>query len=197
MQKNVIDNLAKIIAKLPGMGPRIGKKIVLELASNKEKFLIPLIEYLNELNEKIHNCEICGNIDEGRVCSICLDDNRDKNTLCIVEEVGDLWAIERSKNYHGKYHVLGGNLSAISGKTIEDLNFSSLISRIKNENFAEIIIATGATIDGQNTAHYISDFLQEFNLKITRLGYGIPIGSEIDYLDEGTISIALKTRSKF
>lgn len=197
MQKNIIDNLAKIIAKLPGMGPRIGKKIVLELASNKEKFLIPLIEYLNELNLKIHNCEKCGNIDEGRVCKICLDENRDKNILCVVEEVGDLWAIERSKNYHGRYHVLGGNLSAISGKTIEDLNFSSLIFRIKNENFAEIIIATGATIDGQNTAHYISDFLQEFNLKITRLGYGIPIGSEIDYLDEGTISIALKTRSKF
>ena len=197
MQKNIIDNLAKIFAKLPGMGPRIGKKIVLELASNKEKFLIPLIEYLSELNEKIHNCEICGNIDEGRVCKICLDENRDKNILCVVEEVGDLWAIERSKNYYGKYHVLGGNLSAISGKTIEDLNFSSLISRVKNDNFSEIIIATGATIDGQNTAHYIADFLQEFNLKITRLGYGIPIGSDIDYLDEGTISVALKTRSKF
>ncbi|NBX53010.1 MAG: recombination protein RecR [Proteobacteria bacterium] len=197
MATNVIENLSKIIAKLPGMGPRIAKKIVLTLALNKEKYLKPLILYLNELNEKVHNCDVCGNIDEERVCKICLDEKRDKTTLCIVEEVGDLWAIERSKNFNGKYFVLGGNLSAISGKNIEDLNFNKLISRVQNENFLEIIIATSATIDGQNTAHYIVDLLSNYDVKITRLGHGIPIGSELDYLDEGTISIALKTRSNF
>jgi len=197
MAINVIENLAKIIAKFPGMGPRIAKKIVLTLALNKEKYLKPLIHYLNELNEKVHNCDLCGNIDEGKVCNICLDEKRDKTILCIVEEVGDLWAIERSKNFYGKYFVLGGNLSAITGKNIEDLNFSKLISRVQNENFLELIIATSATIDGQNTAHYIVDLLSNYNVKITRLGHGIPIGSELDYLDEGTISIALKTRSNF
>ena len=197
MSNNLVENLSKIISKLPGMGPRIAKRIVLHLASNKDKTLLPLIANLQMLDDKIHNCETCGNLDEGRVCGICLNQNRDESLICVIEEVADLWAIERAENYRGKYHVLGGNLSAISGKTIEDLNFSSLISRIKNDNFLEIIIATGATIDGQNTAHYIADFLQEFNIKITRLGYGIPIGSEIDYLDEGTISVALKTRSKF
>jgi len=195
MKSNIIENLTKIIAKLPSMGPRIAKKIILHLALNKEKVLIPLINLLNELNNKIKNCEICGNIDEGVICSICQDDSRQQNLLCVVEEVGDLWAIEKSKTFNGKYHILGGNLSAISGKTIEDLRINSLIERVKNQNFSEIIIATSATIDGQNTAHYLVDLLQEFNVKISHLGYGIPIGSELDYLDEGTISIALKNRS--
>lgn len=197
MKNNIIENLTKIIAKLPSMGPRIAKKIILHLALNKEKILIPLINLLNELNNKIKNCQICGNIDEGDICSICQDESRIQDLLCVVEEVEDLWAIEKSKTYKGKYHVLGGNLSAINGKTIEDLNINSLISRVKNQNFSEIIIATSATIDGQNTAHYLVDLLQEFNLKISHLGYGIPIGSELDYLDEGTISIALKNRSLY
>ena len=197
MKKNIIENLVKIIAKLPGLGPRIAKKIVLMLASNKEKYLKPLIEYLQYLNDEVDNCINCNNIDEGKECSICLDLNRDKNILCIVEEVADLWAIERSGNYNGKYYVLGGNLSAMTGKNIEDLNFNKLIHFIKNNNFNEIIIATSATLDGQNTAHFIFDLLQEFNVKTSRLTYGIPIGCQLDYLDEGTISIALKTRTKF
>lgn len=197
MKNNIIDNLVKIIAKLPGMGPRIAKKIILTLATNKEKYLRPLIEYLQQLDLQVHNCEICGNIDEGSICSICRDQNRDDKTLCIVEEVADLWALERSKNFHGKYHILGGNLSAIGGKNIEDLNFQSLLSRMQNGNFVEVIIATSATIDGQNTAHYVADLLAEFKVKITRLGYGIPVGSDIDYLDEGTLAIALKTRAEF
>ncbi len=195
MKNNIIENLTKIIAKLPSMGPRIAKKIILHLALNKEKILIPLINLLNDLNNKIKNCQICGNIDEGDVCSICQDDFRQKDLLCVVEGVEDLWAIEKSKTFKGKYHILGGNLSAINGKTIEDLNINSLISRVRNHNFSEIIIATSATIDGQNTAHYLVDLLQEFKVKISHLGYGIPIGSELDYLDEGTISIALKNRS--
>jgi len=197
MQKNLIENLSKIIAKLPGMGPRIAKRIVLHLANNKEKTLLPLIQNLQALNDKIHNCEVCGNLDEGKICKVCSNPNRDNSVICIVEEVADLWAIERAENYRGKYHVLGGNLSAISGKTIEDLNLNSLYLRLKKGETKEVIIATSATIDGQTTAHFIAENLKEFNAKITRLAHGIPIGSELDYLDEGTIAIAFKTRSEF
>ena len=197
MQKNLIENLSKIISKLPGMGPRIAKRIVLHLAGNKEKILLPLIENLRLLNEKIHNCEICDNLDEGRVCAICSNQKRDESLICVVEEVADLWAVERAENYRGKYHVLGGNLSAISGKTIEDLNLNSLYSRLKKGEVKEVIIATSATIDGQTTAHFIAENLKDFDVRVTRLAYGIPVGSELDYLDEGTIAIAFKTRSEF
>jgi recombination protein RecR len=197
MQKNLIENLSKIIAKLPGMGPRIAKRIVLHLANNKEKTLLSLIENLQALNDKIHNCEICGNLDEGKICSICDNIGRDNSVICVIEEVADLWAIERAENYHGKYHVLGGNLSAISGKTIEDLNLENLYLRLKEGNTKEVIIATSATIDGQTTAHFLAENLKEFSVKTTRLAHGIPVGSELDYLDEGTISIAFKTRSEF
>jgi recombination protein RecR len=197
MQKNLIENLSKIIAKLPGMGPRIAKRIVLHLANNKEKTLLPLIENLQALHDKIHNCEICGNLDEGKICAICDNIGRDNSVICVIEEVADLWAIERAENYHGKYHVLGGNLSAISGKTIEDLNLENLYLRLKEGNTKEVIIATSATIDGQTTAHFLAENLKEFSVKTTRLAHGIPVGSELDYLDEGTISIAFKTRSEF
>ena len=197
MQNNVIGNLSKIVAKLPGLGPRIAKRILLYLANNKEKVLRPLIAGLQALDEKVHNCKICGNLDEGEICGICLNKNRDDSLICVVEEVADLWAIERAENYRGKYHVLGGNLSAISGKSIEDLNIESLNKRLKEGVIKEVIIATSATVDGQTTAHFLVENLKEFSVKITRLAYGIPVGSELDYLDEGTISIAFKTRSEF
>jgi recombination protein RecR len=197
MQKNLVENLSKIIAKLPGMGPRIAKRIILHLANNKDKTLLPLIANLQMLNDTIHNCEVCGNLDEGKICTICSNQNRDDSVICVVEEVADLWAVERAENYRGKYHVLGGNLSAISGKTVEDLNIESLYPRLKNGNVKEVIIATSATIDGQTTAHFLAEGLKEFDTKITRLAHGIPVGSELDYLDEGTISIAFKTRSEF
>lgn len=197
MQQNLIEKISKLIAKLPGMGPRIAKRIVLHLANNKEKVLLPLIEALQSLNEQVHNCEICGNLDEGSVCGICSNQNRDDSIVCVVEEVADLWAIERGQDYKGKYHVLGGNLSAISGKSLEDLNLKSLYSRIKEGQIKEVIIATSATIDGQTTAHFISENLKEYKIRITRLAHGIPVGSELDYLDEGTISIAFKTRLEF
>jgi recombination protein RecR len=201
MEKNLIENLSKIISKLPGLGPRIAKRIVLNLANNKEKTLLPLIENLQALNDKIHNCEICGNLDEGTICKICSNINRDENLICVVEEVADLWAIERAENYKGRYHILGGNLSAISGKTIEDLNLNRLFSRLEKqripERIKEIIIATSATIDGQTTAHFLAESLKDFNVRVTRLTHGIPVGSELDYLDEGTIAIAFKTRSEF
>jgi recombination protein RecR len=197
MQQNPIDSLSKIISKLPGLGPRVAKRIVLNLANNKEKTLLPLIENLQNLHDNIQNCRTCGNLDEGDICSICRNPNRDTSTICIVEEVADLWAIERAENYKGYYHILGGNLSAISGKTIEDLNLESLFTRLKTEPIKEVVIATSATMDGQTTAHFISESLTDFDVKVTRLAYGIPVGSELDYLDEGTISIAFKTRSEF
>ncbi len=155
MQKNLIENLSKIIAKLPGMGPRIAKRIILHLANNKQKTLGPLIEALENLRDKIEHCQICGNLDEGKVCQICLSNSRDVSLICVVEEVADLWAIERAQNYRGKYHILGGNLSAVSGKSIEDLNIESLNNRLKSGEVKEVIIATSATIDGQTTANFL------------------------------------------
>jgi len=197
MQKNLIEHLSKIISKLPGMGPRIAKRIVLHLAQNKEKALLPLIENLQALRDKIHSCENCGNLDEGNICAICANSNRDHSLICVVEEVADLWAIERAQNYRGIYHVLGGNLSAVSGKTVNDLNIDSLQKRLEQGGIAEVIIATSATIDGQTTAHFLAEMTKEFSIKTTRLAHGIPVGSELDYLDEGTIAIAFKTRSEF
>lgn len=197
MEKNIIDQISKSIAKLPGLGPRIAKRIVLNLATNKQKALQPLIESLQMLNDKIHKCKNCGNLDEGEICAICLSAKRDASLLCIVEEVADLWAIERAESYNGKYHVLGGKLSAISGTAIEDLSIDALHSRFKNHEIKEVIIATSATIDGQTTAHFLTKELESYQAKITHLTYGIPLGSELDYLDEGTINIAFKTRSEF
>lgn len=197
MERNFIDILSKLIAKLPGLGPRVAKRIVLYLASNKQKILIPLIEALQALNEKVFKCKICGNLDEGEICSICKNEKRDSGLICVVEEVADLWAVERAEIYKGKYHVLGGKLSAISGIAIDDLNLESLHKRIKENNISEIILALSATIDGQTTAHFLTQNLAEYNLKITHLTYGIPLGSELDYLDEGTINIAFKTRSQY
>lgn len=200
MSQNFLENITKIIAKLPSMGPRIAKRIILHLANNKEKILLPLIKNLQDLANNVHHCQICGNLDEGNICEICSDENRDETLICVVEEVADLWAIERSnqrtKNFRGKFHVLGGKLSASSGIGIEDLKFNQLIQRIKNCNVQEVIIATSATVDGQTTAHFLAEILKEYNVKISRLAHGIPVGSELDYLDEGTIAIALATRSE-
>jgi recombination protein RecR len=195
MSLKIIDNISKIIAKMPGIGPRMAKRIVLHLAENKEGKLINLINGLKDLYNNIHQCEICQNLDENNICSICNDAARDKSTICIVEQVADLWAIERTKNYNGQYHILGGNLSALSGKSFEDLHLDKLYQRIVSNKVTEVIIATSATIDGQTTAYFIAENIKKYKINITRPAYGIPIGSEIDYLDDGTIAIAIKTRS--
>ncbi len=198
MSQNIIDHLTQMLAKMPNMGPKMARRLVLHLAQNKESKLEPLIACLNTIKEDIHQCNLCGNIDEGHICKICNNQDRDNSVICIVEQVADLWAIERSKNYQGLYHILGGNLSAVSGKTFEDLNLVKLYHRIEhNKNLKEVIIATSATIDGQTTAYFIAENLKQFSISVTRLTHGIPIGSELDYLDDGTISIALKTRSHF
>ena len=196
----MIDNLAKIISKLPGMGPRIAKRIVLHLANNKEKILLPLIKALEQLNEKIQHCKICDNLDEGEICQICLDPNRDDSIICVVEEVADLWAIERTNDKSKNFciWIVFGALSQIRC-AVEILNrfldSVNLLDRIKNGKITEVIIATSATIDGQTTAHFLVEILKDFKVTISRLAHGIPVGSELDYLDEGTITIAMKTRS--
>lgn len=196
MKNNIIDDLVSNIAKLPGLGPRVARRIVLNLAQNKDKSLTNLIDGLQNIKDNIHNCKLCGNLDSGEICHICLDENRDNSIICVVEEVADLWAIERVNNFRGKYHILGGNLSATQGKTIEDLTIDKLLQKVQNNSeIREIIIATSATLDGQSTAHFLQEMFKDFEVKVTRLSYGIPIGSELDYLDDGTIAIAFKARN--
>ncbi len=197
MSNNILEDLTKRLSSLPGLGPRSARRVIFHLLKNKEKLLQPIIDELIKVDKNIVNCIICGNIDLTENCSICLDLNRNKNLLCVVENVPDLWALERSGTYLGYYHVLGGVLSAIDGVNPDHLNISSLEKRIKSSNQIEIILAISATLDGQTTAHYLSKLLSQYGNKITRLAHGVPIGGELDYLDEGTITQALKGRIIF
>lgn len=192
-----INNLIKKISKLPSFGPRSARRFILHLLQNKDTVMESLINEMIEVKNKTRHCKICGNFDISEICSICSDPKRNDKIICVVEEVSDIWALEKSNIFNDKYHVLGGVLSAILGKTPEDLNINSLIERVKNNNIEEIIIAINPTIDGITTSYYLSEILQEFNVKISKLANGIPIGSELDYLDEGTINIAFKAREKF
>jgi recombination protein RecR len=192
-----LNNLIKKISKLPTFGPRSARRFVLHLLQNKDTLMQSLIEEMTLVKEQTKNCKICGNLDISDICSICNDPKRNDKIICIVEDVSDIWALEKNKIFNGKYHILGGVLSAMLGKTPADLNIESLIERVKNGNIEEIIIAINPTIDGVTTSYYLSEILQEFNVKISKLANGIPIGSELDYLDEGTINIAFKAREKF
>jgi recombination protein RecR len=189
-----IEQLIKQFSKLPGLGPRSARRAVLELLREKDTLLKPLIDSLQETADTVVTCSECGNLDTSSPCSICINIKRQDNVICVVEDVADLWAIERSKLFTGKYHVLGGTLSALEGRTPEDLNIELLIRRASNEMVEEVILALNATVDGQTTAHYLSDRLAEANVKISRLAQGIPMGGELDYLDEGTLGAALKAR---
>lgn len=192
-----LETLIKLFSKLPSLGPRSARRIVLHLLNNKDNAMLPLINSLKATLETIKHCQICGNLDSAEICNVCTNKNRDDNLICVVEEVSDVWAIEKGGIFNGKYHVLGGVLSAINGKGPADLNIEKLISRIKQNQPKEIILATNSTIEGQTTAYYLLEILKEFDLKISKLASGIPIGSELDYLDEGTLSIAFKTRGNF
>ncbi len=189
-----LDSLIGLFAKLPGLGPRSARRVVLHLIRNREKLLTPLVTSLFEASDNIRDCSICGNLDTCDPCTICADGRRDKTQICVVEEVADLWAIERSGMFRGSYHVLGGVLSALDGKGPEQLNIESLIARAHAYEIGEIILATNATVEGQTTAHYISDRLAKSSVRISRLAHGIPIGGELDYLDEGTLGAAMKAR---
>jgi recombination protein RecR len=196
--ENDLERLIAYIAKLPGIGKRSAKRVALHLLKNREGLMLPLSESLKDTASSITSCKNCGNYDVISPCSICMDEKRDHKLICIVEDVSDLWAMDRGSVYNGLYHILGGVLSAIDGVGPEDLRIDILNERVQNEPIEEVIIATNATIEGQTTAHYIYNYLSEINqdLKITRIAHGIPLGGELDFLDEGTISTALKARKE-
>lgn len=190
----MLENLISLFAKLPGLGPRSARRLVLHLLRHKEKLMTPLIDSLIRVRESIRTCSICGNLDTNDPCPICSDPRRDASQICVVEEIADLWAIERGRTFKGRYHVLGGTLSALDGRTPESLNIDSLVARAKDESVHEVILATNATVEGQTTAFYLSDRLAGCNVHISRLAHGIPMGGELDYLDDGTLGAAFKAR---
>lgn len=193
-----IERLIQLLAKLPGLGPRSARRAALHLIKKREQLLDPLQSALHEASEKILICQQCGNIDSLNPCAICRDPQRDTSLLVIVEEIADLWALERAAVVSGRYHVLGGTLSALDGVGPEALNLKSLPARVMN-GVQEILLALGATVEGQTTAHYVMDLLQGIGVevKISRLAHGVPMGGELDYLDEGTLSLAIKGRLPF
>ena len=189
-----IDHLIKLLAKLPGLGPRSARRAALYLIKRRESLLDPLARALAETADNVRTCSACGNLDTDDPCGICLDVKREDSVLCVVEEVADLWAIERSGSFPGRYHVLGGTLSALDGVGPDDLNVADLLRRAAAPETREVIIATNATVDGQTTAHYLRERLEACDVAVTRLAHGVPIGGELDYLDDGTLTAALKSR---
>lgn len=194
MSGTEIEKLIKLIAKLPSLGTRSARRIALQLIKKRETLLQPLIQSLTEVSESIKTCEICGNYDTQTPCNICSSKTRDESIICVVQDVADLWAMERAAFFKGKYHVLGGILSALDGVTAEDLNINSLEDRLAQGDVTELILALPATIDGQITANYLVSRFKDYNVKISTLAQGIPMGGELDYMDEGTIQLALDSR---
>jgi recombination protein RecR len=195
MNDNPLDQLIRHLAALPGLGPRSARRVALHLVNRKDEVLLPLARTLEQMAQTIKICSACGNIDHADPCRICNDGSRDKRQLCVVGTVADLWAIERTGGYRGLYHILGGVLSALDGVRPEDLRLHQLIARARQEQPQEIILALSATVDGQATAHVIMDMLSDTQIRITRLAHGVPVGGELDYLDDGTIMTAMKSRA--
>ena len=189
-----IDQLTQWIAKLPGLGPRSARRVVLFLLAKREVLLLPLIESLTKVANEVQSCPVCGNWDTAAPCAICRDVLRDAALLCVVEDVADLWALERSRAFRGRYHVLGGTLSALEGIRPADLKIDQLVSRIAEGEVREVILALSATVEGQTTAHYVAERLAETGVTVTRLAHGLPVGGELDYLDDGTLMAALQAR---
>ncbi|MDX1975509.1 MAG: recombination mediator RecR [Rickettsiales bacterium] len=197
MAHNDINELISLLSKLPGLGPRSARRAVLHLIRNKTQLMQPLTAVLGRAMDSIRTCSVCGNLDSNDPCQICSDTRRDTSQICVVEELADLWAIERCNLFRGQYHVLGGTLSALDDRGPSQLNIENLIERAKNDQVKEIILATNATIEGQTTAHYLTSRLSDCNVTISRLAQGIPMGGELDYLDDGTLAAALKSRLPF
>jgi recombination protein RecR len=194
-----IERLIQLLARLPGLGPRSARRAALHLIKKKDALLVPLAAAAAEAAQKVRICSSCGNVDTSDPCTICADPRRDAGTLIVVEDVSDLWALERASAMNCLYHVLGGTLSPLDGVGPEDLNIAGLVNRVSVEDapVKEVIIAVNATVEGQTTAHYISDQLAGTGVKVSRLAHGVPVGGELDYLDEGTLSAALRSRSAF
>mgnify|MGYP001791730698 CR=1 FL=1 len=192
-----IERLIQLLAKLPGLGPRSARRAALHLIKKKDQLLVPLAEAMGVAVSEIGICSICGTVDTSDPCTICSDPKRDETVLVVVEDVADLWALERAGAVRARYHVLGGTLSPLDGVGPEDLNLASLIDRCGSEGFNEDILAISATVEGQATAHYIMDQLAPLGVNVTKLAHGVPVGGELDYLDEGTLAQALKARTRF
>ncbi|EJF91272.1 recombination mediator RecR [Bartonella tamiae] len=190
-----IERLIQLLARLPGLGPRSARRAALHLIKKKESLLTPLGSAMQEAADKVCICPLCGNVDTSEPCAICSDDRRDRSTIIVVEDVSDLWALERAATMQVKYHVLGGRLSPLDGVGPDDLNIARLIDRVAKGDVKEIILAVNATVEGQTTAHYITDQLSEYSVHVTRLAHGVPVGGELDYLDDGTLAAALRART--
>ncbi|UTW55183.1 recombination mediator RecR [Kordiimonas sp. SCSIO 12610] len=189
-----IDVLIQLLAKLPGLGPRSARRSTLQLLKKRESVMLPLSDALRNVADSIRICTNCGNIDTSDPCHVCIDARRDQTTVCVVEDVADLWALDRSETYRGLYHVLGGTLSALDGIGPDDLNIDNLVARAASGGVKEVILALNATVDGQTTSHYLAERLSDFDIKVTALAHGVPVGGELDYLDDGTLAAALKAR---
>jgi recombination protein RecR len=192
-----IERLIQLLARLPGLGPRSARRVALFLIKKREQLMAPLGAAIQSALEKIEICKICGNIDSRNPCAICTDPRRDPTIIIVVADVADLWALERARAVNARYHVLGGTLSPLDGVGPQDLAIDALIARAQDPAIAELVLALNATVDGQTTAHYITDLLDGTKVKITRLAHGVPIGGELDYLDEGTLAAALRQRTPF
>ena len=194
MASQEIEALAGALARLPGLGPRSARRAVLWLIKRRETALVQLVEALSAVHGALVECAACGNVDTRNPCGICADPRRDARAICVVEEVADLWALDRAKLFQGRFHVLGGRLSALDGVRPEDLSIGKLIERVAAGGIDEVVLATNATLEGQTTAHYIAERLEGLPVRITQLAHGLPVGGEIDYLDEGTLAQALRAR---
>jgi recombination protein RecR len=194
MASHQIEVLTQALARLPGLGPRSARRAVLHLMKKRESALEPLLAALHAVSETLSTCSTCGNVDTSDPCTICRDPRRDDKMLCVVEEVADLWALDRSRLFPGRYHVLGGRLSALEGVRPEDLTIDSLLRRVSAGGIDEVVLAMNATLEGQTTAHYLAERLENLPIRITQLAHGLPVGGELDYLDEGTLAQALRAR---
>ncbi len=194
MASQEIETLSAALARLPGLGPRSARRAVLWLIKRRETALVQLVEALTAVRGSLVECGTCGNVDTSDPCGICTDPRRDARALCVVEEVADLWALDRARLFAGRYHVLGGRLSALDGVRPEDLAIGSLLERVGQGGIDEVVLAMNATLEGQTTAHYIAERMEGMPVRITQLAHGLPVGGELDYLDEGTLAQALRAR---
>jgi recombination protein RecR len=189
-----IERLIQLLAKLPGLGPRSARRAALTMLKKRDTIMMPLAEAIETAAGAVRNCAICGNLDTEDPCNICRDALRDPEIICVVEEVADLWALERSNAFRGRYHVLGGTLSPFQGIGPQDLSIDALVARARDPAVTEIILALNATVEGQTTGHYIAEQLADAGVKVTHLAHGVPMGGELDYLDDGTLTAALRAR---
>lgn len=192
-----IERLIQLLAKLPGLGPRSARRAALALVKKREQLMMPLAAALTGVVDTVRTCRVCGNLDSRDPCTLCTDPNRDASVIVVVEDVADLWALERAGAISARYHVLGGTLSALDGIGPEDLTIPALVERVRAGGVSEVVIAVGATVEGQTTAHYLTDQLAGLGVAVSRLAHGVPVGGELDYLDEGTLAAAIRQRRPF